>query len=266
VADATLRLALTEGAADPSNPAVTERLSDSVGDLAAWRTGQVRRAVYHLPTSPRLTAGQATVQLTLIGEAGDEHTITLPPVVLAQRARQYTIPAKTDVIPATADVIPATADVIPAKAGTPAGPTVDARFGNPPAVGLIGFDLPDRPVRPDSELAVTLYWQALAEMDANYTVFIQILSADWRVVAQQDHMPLDGAAPTTTWLVGEYLTDPYRLQVPAGLASGQYRVITGLYDASTGQRLPVSSGGRDSRVSGDFFELGTVDVAEADSP
>jgi hypothetical protein len=74
------------------------------------------------------------------------------------------------------------------------------------------------------------------------------------VVAQQDLQPLDGTAPTSTWLAGEFLTDAYRLTLPGDLRPGEYRVIAGLYDARTGQRLPASAGG-------DFFDLGMVKVS-----
>lgn len=90
-------------------------------------------------------------------------------------------------------------------------------------------------------------------MAANYTVFVQLLNNAGQVVAQIDLPPLAGAAPTTTWLPGEILTDPYSLSLPPDLSPGRYRLITGLYDPASGARLPVSSGG-------DFVELGQVTV------
>jgi hypothetical protein len=71
------------------------------------------------------------------------------------------------------------------------------------------------------------------------------------VVAQVDLPPLAGVAPTTTWLPGEILTDPYTLPLPPSLSPGDYRLITGLYHAVTGERLLVASGG-------DFVELVTL--------
>jgi hypothetical protein len=230
LADATLRLSLVNPdlAAEPSDALVViGRLSESVGSLADWRAGQVRRAVFHLPTGPRLTGDQAALRLTLTHDAGDEQMAQLPSIALQQRVRQWSPPRVAQ--------------------------TAEVDFGDPPTARLIGFDVPGRSVIPGSELAVTLHWRALAEMDANYTVFVQMLSADWRVVAQVDRPPLDGTAPTNTWLVGEYLSDPYRLRLPADLAPGVYHVIAGLYAAQTGRRLPVSSGG-------DFVDLGAVEI------
>ena len=231
VPDATLRLSLVapgQSVAASDTYSRTGRLSESVGRLAGWQSGQVRRAVYHLPTSPRLVGDRAAVNLVLSNDSGDQHEAELSPVTLQQRRRVFESPRVQN--------------------------GVDARFGSPPTVRLVGCDGPGHSYAPGSDLALTLYWQALAEMDISYTVFVQVLTPDWRVVAQVDRQPLDGTAPTNTWLVGEYLTDPYRLSLPADLAPGVYHIIVGLYDAQTGQRLPVSSGG-------DFVTVSTLDIA-----
>ncbi len=207
---------------------ITSPLSDATGALEGWRVGQVRRAVYHLPTSPRMTAGQAAVKVALVTtEPRSEVTVHLPPITLVQRSRQFEPPHIAQ--------------------------TSDVTLGNPPAIKLIGYDVPTRHASAGNDLSVTLYWQALAEVDVNYTVFVQLLSADWRVAAQQDLQPLNDAAPTSTWLTGEFLADPYRLRLPGDLRPGDYRLIAGLYDSQTGQRLPVSAGG-------DSVDLGTVQV------
>jgi hypothetical protein len=90
-------------------------------------------------------------------------------------------------------------------------------------------------------------------MDIDYTVFVQLLNSDWQVVAQEDLQPQAGAAPTTTWLPGEVLADPHTLSLPEDLPSGEYRLITGMYDPVTGTRLPVSTGS-------DFVDMGTVTI------
>ena len=59
------------------------------------------------------------------------------------------------------------------------------------------------------------------------------------IVAQVDRQPRDGAYPTSLWLAGEYLVEPYSLRIPNG---GPVRLIAGWYDARNGVRLPVQSG------------------------
>ncbi len=202
-------------------------LADSVGSLDTWRPGQVRRAVYHLPTSPRLTGELATVSVTLIAGDGSSTDIPVGRVNLKTRPRTFEPPD----VPSPLNVT----------------------FGEAPLLQLLGYELAAGPLAPGDALAVTLYWQARAEMAVDYTVFAQLLNSANQVVAQVDTPPLAGAAPTTTWLPGEFLTDPYRLPLPADLPPGQYRLIAGLYDPATGQRLPTSS-------TSDFVELGRVTV------
>ena len=50
---------------------------------------------------------------------------------------------------------------------------------------------------------------------------------------------MGGAAQTTTWLPGEYLSDTYALTIGAGAPAGKYVFEIGLYDASSNERLPV---------------------------
>ncbi len=117
---------------------------------------------------------------------------------------------------------------------SPVQPTtpVNARFGS--AIDLLGYDMAlDR-----SRLTVTLYWRDLAPPPVAYTVFVHVAEADGRVVAQHDGPPRDGAYPTTTWERGEIIRDSHTIdlhRVPAG----HYRVLVGLYDPGTGQRLDV---------------------------
>jgi hypothetical protein len=53
---------------------------------------------------------------------------------------------------------------------------------------------------------------------------------------------LAGAAPTTTWLPGEIIADAYSLPLPADLPAGEYRLIVGFYNPTTGERLPTTLG------------------------
>ncbi|MBI2861255.1 MAG: glycosyltransferase family 39 protein [Chloroflexi bacterium] len=89
----------------------------------------------------------------------------------------------------------------------------------------------------EGRLEVTLYWQAQAQMATDYTVFLHLLDANGRIVAQRDTPPKAGARPTTSWAPREVIVDQYTLSLPSGAAPGTYRIIFGLYNTSTGQRL-----------------------------
>jgi hypothetical protein len=98
---------------------------------------------------------------------------------------------------------------------------------------------------------IELVWHALAEVDTDYTVFVHVVDTNGNIVAQRDVMPLDNTYPTRLWAAGEYIADTHRF---ADLPPGEYRLRVGLYDQSTGQRLPVES-------SGDFIDLGQIRVS-----
>jgi len=68
-------------------------------------------------------------------------------------------------------------------------------------------------------------------------------------------VPLRGAAPTTGWLPGEVLSDPYQLPVSPAVPPGLYTIEIGFYDAVTNRRLPLLAA--DGRPTGDRVLLDT---------
>ena len=78
-----------------------------------------------------------------------------------------------------------------------------------------------------------------------YTVFIHMLDASGALVAQRDAEPEGGAAPTTSWLPREIISDPYSIELPGTLAPGEYALEVGLYQAASGKRLPIVGTGAD---------------------
>jgi hypothetical protein len=57
------------------------------------------------------------------------------------------------------------------------------------------------------------------------------------VVSQVDHVPGGGAFPSTGWLPGEVISDQFSVALPGSEAPAQVEI--GVYDAATGERLPV---------------------------
>lgn len=109
-----------------------------------------------------------------------------------------------------------------------------------------------------SNLSVILYWQALAAMSTDYTVFVHLLGPDGQTVAQHDGQPSwEVPLPTTTWQPGEMLQDRHLLSLPPNHSPGEYRLEIGVYYWQTLARLPVIENGA---VVRDFVELGSVDI------
>lgn len=99
--------------------------------------------------------------------------------------------------------------------------------------------LASTPAKVGAPLYVVLYWQSDAPVQDDYTVFTQAIDGAGSLVAQQDNMPVEGLAPTTTWQPGALIRDPYRLEMPAAAQPGAYRLLVGLYDAE-GSRSPMA--------------------------
>jgi hypothetical protein len=118
-------------------------------------------------------------------------------------------------------------------------------------IALVGYDLDRRTARPGETIHLTLYWQALAEMEEDYTVFTHVLGEEDRLWAQMDSQPQGGAAPTSSWQIGQVIEDHYDLTIKPDTPPDVYDIEVGLYLAATGRRLGVlDEGGRlqDNRV------------------
>ncbi len=126
---------------------------------------------------------------------------------------------------------------------------VNFNFGN--RIALVGYDMDQRTAAPGETIHLTLYWQALADMKENYSVFTHVLGEENRIWAQKDSWPKSGDAPTSTWEPGQTIVDEYELVINPDTPSDVYEVEIGLYLAATGDRLRiVGQGGRllDDRV------------------
>jgi hypothetical protein len=102
-------------------------------------------------------------------------------------------------------------------------------------------------------LPVEFVWLPLSQPQTDYNLFLQLLHIDGSLVAQHDSPPNGGYSPTSTWQAGQPVTARHALALPLDLSPGDYRLITGLYNPMTGQRLPVAKGG-------DFVELGNISI------
>jgi hypothetical protein len=117
------------------------------------------------------------------------------------------------------------------SAGTPQH-SQPARLGD--AIQFLGYDLVTidatrNIVHANEKLTIALYWQPTAPVEKSYTVFVHLLDAQNRVVAQSDSPPWGGMYPTDRWTPGETVRDVYILTLGENLAAGDYRVEVGMY-------------------------------------
>jgi hypothetical protein len=107
-------------------------------------------------------------------------------------------------------------------------------------VHLRGFDLDRTRAVLGDTLPLTLYWQADGPTELDYTVFIHLVGPDGRSHGQVDQFPGAGAAPTTSWASGQVVVDEISLPVAPDAPTGLYHVAVGMYNATSGGRLPIT--------------------------
>lgn len=106
-------------------------------------------------------------------------------------------------------------------------------------IALLDIDLPQAELQPGGQLPLEIVWQGLTPMSEDYTVFVQVLDAQDRLVGQVDAWPVQGTFPTSQWAPGEVVRDPYVVQLGSDLPPGDYKLNVGLYLLATLQRLAV---------------------------
>ena len=140
-------------------------------------------------------------------------------------------------------------------------------------------------------MAISTYWHTEKKMNRDYKVFVHVRDAQGRTVATFDHYPFasspeylifdiepnggylegqmkedfleypaKGLIPTRVWIPGNTLKETITITWPDTIASGDYAITTGMYDATTLERLAVwddLAGGE-----GDAIVVGTIQVID----
>jgi hypothetical protein len=91
-------------------------------------------------------------------------------------------------------------------------------------------------------LRFTLFWQAEKSLETDLTVFTQLLGPDGQVWGQWDNQPKGGWYSTSLWSPGQPVADDYAFKIDPAAPIGEYRLIAGMYDSTTGERVAVTAG------------------------
>lgn len=188
---------------DPAKPTGSGSISVA---RAGKKAGAILRGDSDVRLPPSTLAGRYDVWLQLEGSAVKPLRLGAVDVTLGQR-----LPA-------------------------PAAPerTINARLGDFATLAGSTVRINGNTIR------VELAWQAEREVEAQYTVFVHLVDADGKIVAQSDQQPGGGDAPTTAWTAGLRIGDAHTLTAPAIPAGA--RLIAGMYDPATGKRVAGPDG------------------------
>jgi hypothetical protein len=135
-----------------------------------------------------------------------------------------------------------------------------ARFGD--SILLLGYDQEGDQGMPGAAVNFRFYWRAAATPADNYSLFVHLLGPESDVpVAQVDGAPAHQERPTLSWNEPSetLISQPFSLMAPPETEAGRYRVVIGLYNYQTGQRLSVTDL-TSNTVLGDALPLTQISI------
>ena len=180
-----------------------------------WRAGQIIRDDYWLPINSDATPGAARIHVSLYQRETKRDLVERDP-------------SGKSITPIIGQIKVATANPVVPSIANSTNYTFDKR------IALIGYDFKLVP-----EFNLTLYWKRVAPVPTDYTVFVHVLDANGKIIAQLDQQPENGNNPTSLWDDGEIIADAYAFALPKDTI-GAFRIVVGLYHIDTGKRLPIS--------------------------
>jgi hypothetical protein len=107
-------------------------------------------------------------------------------------------------------------------------------------VRFLGYNLSGTRFQPGDTMRLVLFWQALAGIDRDYTVFTHLIDHEGVIWGQKDSWPVDDSYPTSQWAQGDVIEDPHEIVISPDTPSGDYRLEVGMYLLETRERLPVT--------------------------
>lgn len=257
---ATVGASTSTGAATASPAFVHIRITDTLGanvsdvtapivalPVDAWRPGDRLRADYLAPIYGRALAGEGFIRFSLLdadgrplpGRGPDGRAAIVAPFTIDGPLRTYILSPDLPSGAHRTNTLPAD---VPARARR------DVVFGDitdhdAPLGGLARLraaEIAAARVDAGAPVTVTLWWEALAQADADLLVMVGFRSAEGDIVDAGAFAPADGRRPLTSWITGEVIRD--RRILVADVAPGRYDVVVRL-TAADGGDAPVAATG-----------------------
>ncbi len=229
--DYTLSLQISDGGGDVWAEQVG-RPVDNTYPTTEWEEGEILRDWHDLPLRADMPQGEYDLLIQIFEGENPVGQASLGRIEVRGRVRHFIVPEIQHPLEAT--------------------------LGQ--SVLFLGYDLHTNQVKAGEAFHLTLYWQALEEMEISYTVFTHLLDAGNHIWGQMDSPPRGGEAPTTSWVPGEIIADEYEIVVDPQAPPAECLIEIGMYDPSTMERLSVIDAG--GEVQADRLLLQTVSVLE----
>lgn len=131
-------------------------------------------------------------------------------------------------------------------------------------ISLLGYALSEEEaigrngLCPGPILHLSLYWQALEELEKDYFVRVALYNEDYHLLWQINDQPHSKGLPTTQWAKGETVQDEF--YIPFDLPIGVYRLVVEMYEEIDGQARSLPTVDRQSGLKSTRVELPQVIV------
>lgn len=103
---------------------------------------------------------------------------------------------------------------------------VDVKFNN--EIAFWGYSVNTQTIRPKIPFRIVYYWKALGKPDSDCYTYIKFVDENGKIVFQQDHEPVYGLYPTSSWNEREMIQEVYWVELPITILPGLYHIYVGI--------------------------------------
>ncbi len=96
------------------------------------------------------------------------------------------------------------------------------------AVIFRGYTLNASIIRPKIPFRIVYFWKISEELDYDYHILIKLVDKNGRIVFQQDHEPVYGLYPSSSWSKKESISEVYWIELPITVSPGTYQIYAGV--------------------------------------
>jgi hypothetical protein len=127
-------------------------------------------------------------------------------------------------------------------------------------VQLIGYQVPQGPLKPNQKVKVTLYWKVKEKVNGDWKLSTDLVDGSGEKLLNLDNKsPIRAGAagkaalPPSSWAPGKVYVDELSFKMPRTVKTATVRLVAGLVSGET--RMPVAKGAKDSENRAIVAEL-----------
>ncbi|NIN63294.1 MAG: hypothetical protein GTO63_00965, partial [Anaerolineae bacterium] len=114
---------------------------------------------------------------------------------------------------------------------------VNINFGD--KIELVGYEVNRENWRPGDDLLVTMYWEALDDLDEDYWLLMRLVHRRGWDLVFKDGCPSAGRYTTDFWKKGDIIPSVHRLRIPEDAAQHRYRLTLSVHPFESEDWLPI---------------------------